>query len=317
MRNGIRRPAVGLLLSLLASLLLTPAALAQGETTYLFPDDEGSWAAPGSHVGRTATEPVRAEIVGVGRFEVHPGDVEQLRPDIFRPGWVSVFDVIAHLGEAGQIDLAYHYDDAMATHVIDELNGTTGWWYEARYDGGWFERNVHRMDLYPVKDGTAVRLFADRPTRWEQVHRTFTDEVARLEENEGVLILPAVEIRGARGVLTFENVVVTPHNVRSDMLQPGVITALDIPVSLGEQGKLSIVGLTWYDRIGSADPVDHYFIERVEAEGFLSQASGGCGFVYEVGPTLFAGFAGSHIHIPTDARVMVSPEYAEWFWLCL
>ena len=40
-------------------------------------------------------------------------------------------------------------------------------------------------------------------------------------------------------------------------------------------------------------------------------------FVYEAGPLAFSGFSGTHIHIPCDARAIVSPEYAFWFWICL
>ena len=109
----------------------------------------------------------------------------------------------------------------------------------------------------------------------------------------------------------------TAHDVREDLLQPGTITALDILLSLGEQGLIDQLRLTWYDRISSADPVDHFFVERITGDRFIAEAAGSCGFVYEVGPRAFGGFAGSHIHLPTDARVLVSPEYAEWFWLCL
>jgi hypothetical protein len=111
----------------------------------------------------------------------------------------------------------------------------------------------------------------------------------------------------------FGDVEVTAHDVRTDVLRPGVVTALDALLSLAEQGKLSTVGLTWYERIGSADPVDSYWVERVDE----SQAVGGCGFVYETGSRDFSGFTGSHIHIPADVRVTVSPEYALWFWICL
>jgi hypothetical protein len=48
-----------------------------------------------------------------------------------------------------------------------------------------------------------------------------------------------------------------------------------------------------------------------------SRSVGGCGFVYESGPEQFSGFSGTHIHIPSDARVIRSPEYALWFWICL
>ncbi|MFW6103416.1 MAG: hypothetical protein ACOC7M_03845 [Chloroflexota bacterium] len=136
----------------------------------------------------------------------------------------------------------------------------------------------------------------------------------RLQAKEGRVVLPLVTVRDpTAGIREFEDVVVTPHNVRSDVLQEGVVTALDIVLSLGEQGELAEKGLSWYPIIARADPVGHYFIERIDE----AEAYGGCGYVYEVGPPEFAGFSGSHIHIPTDTRVIVSPEYAMWFWLCL
>ena len=92
-----------------------------------------------------------------------------------------------------------------------------------------------------------------------------------------------------------------------------VVTALDALLSLGEQGQLPVLKLTWYERIGTADPVQHYWVEQIGD----SAAYGGCGFVYETGPQEFAGFRGTHIHIPSDLRVTVSPEYALWFWICL
>jgi hypothetical protein len=48
-----------------------------------------------------------------------------------------------------------------------------------------------------------------------------------------------------------------------------------------------------------------------------AEAAESCGFVYEAGPRSFSGFSGTHIHIPCDARPIVSPEYALWFWICL
>jgi hypothetical protein len=92
-----------------------------------------------------------------------------------------------------------------------------------------------------------------------------------------------------------------------------VVTALDILLSLGEQGKLTNLKLTWYERIADAEPIDSYWIEQIDND----VAFNSCGFVYETGPKEFSGFLGSHIHIPLDVRVLVSPEYAFWFWICL
>jgi len=110
------------------------------------------------------------------------------------------------------------------------------------------------------------------------------------------------------GELHFENVLVEPHNLRSDTFQEGVITAIDIVLSLGDQGKIDY-DLQWYNSIGSAEVVRSYWVERIND----SQASGRCGFVYETG---FPSFhLRNHIHIPSDFRPINSPEYARWFWI--
>jgi hypothetical protein len=314
-----RRYNRGLVLVALLSVPVLLTWLGMAQTQIDLPDDERQWAVPAEHVGRTATEPIRVEITGLGRFDVSPVGITAARTDRFQPEHISVFDVLVRLAEREGIDLAYHYDESMETFVLDSLDGRSGWWYEAHYAGGWMERNVQRMDEYLVKDGTQVRFYPERQSRWHAVHESFRDEVARREENKGQIVIPLVVLEGPRGSrVSFENVVVTAHDARLDLFQPGTVTALDILISLGVQGQLDRLGLTWYERIFTADPVDHYFVEFIDAgDALRAQAFGGCGFVYEVGDRAFQGFAGAHIHIPTDARVLLSPEYAHWFWICL
>jgi hypothetical protein len=79
-------------------------------------------------------------------------------------------------------------------------------------------------------------------------------------------------------------------------------------LSLGDQGKLTY-DLQWYDSIGSAGFVRSYRVERINDD----QASGYCGFVYEAGATRFE--FSNHIHIPSDFRLINSPEYAKWSWI--
>ena len=47
------------------------------------------------------------------------------------------------------------------------------------------------------------------------------------------------------------------------------------------------------------------------------KSQGRCGFVYEEGSNEFRRFDGNHIHIPSDYRILNSPEYMEWFWICI
>ncbi len=282
--------------------------------SYLLPTQDGKWSPPVQQNGRKPKGVGKVRLEDLGEFSFNAGPVKTLRSDIFQPGHFSVFDVLVHLSEKGDIKMDYHFDGNMDTHIIDAINGETHWWYQVKYSGGWYESNVFRMDMYPYKDGTEIRLNRQTEEYLARICRTFGDEVLRRMRNGGELILPEVVIQSSNGnVLSFTDVKVTPHNTRSDMLQPGTITALDILLSLGEQGILSNIKLTWYKSIGAADPVDSYFVEQIDKD----EAYGSCGFVYETGPKEFSGFAGSHIHIPLDVRVIVSPEYALWFWICL
>jgi len=213
--------------------------------------------------------------------------------------------------------------------VIGEEGDTEGWnvfkgnkkhtGCRASIDGNpkselaWSFSTNGKVSSSPVVSENGI-IYIGSEDRIASICETFGDEVRRLQANDGQVIVPSVTVQDStNGTRTYEDVVVTPHNVRSDVLQDGVVTALDIILSLGEQGEFSEVGLAWYPTIARADPVDHYFIERIDE----AQAYARCGYVYEVGSRQFAGFSGSHIHIPTDTRVLVSPEYGMWFWLCL
>ena len=55
----------------------------------------------------------------------------------------------------------------------------------------------------------------------------------------------------------------------------------------------------------------NYFVDGINND----ISYGTCGFVYESGSERLS--YGNHIHIPSDYRVINSPEYVEWFWICL
>ncbi|MGD9029785.1 MAG: hypothetical protein PVG25_08210 [Anaerolineae bacterium] len=289
----------------------TPAA-AWAPSFYL-PTDEGMWTPPVTNTGDLPTGTGTVEIERVGKFSFEAEQVTTMRPDIFQPGHFSLFDILVHLSEKGDVALHYHYDETMDTYVIDALGGEGGWWHNAYYSAGWFEPNVLRMDMYPYKNSMRIRLDRENEDRLEAIYRSFREEVDRLKANGGQVVIPDVRVRAPSDRLAFQDVIVTPHNVRGDVLQSGVVTGLDALISLAEQGKLPELKLTWYERIAGANPVDSYWVEKISQDS----AVGGCGFVYETGPKSFAGFSGTHIHIPADVRVTVSPEYALWFWICL
>ncbi len=306
----------GLLLGTLVGVLagVTLQATAQ---EFELNAENGWWPRENTPAGRKPSGRIAVSIAGVGNFTVEASAVRTVRPDVFQQGHFSVFDLLVHLGERGAIRLTYRFAEDMATHVIEDLNGQSGWWYEAHYAGGGFESNAVRMDLYPVKDGTRVRFFREDAKRLAELYAAFRAEVARWRNHGNRTIIPQVLIRGPNWTLTFKDVEVRPFDWRGDVLQPGVVTALDVLLSLGEQGLLAALKLTWYPKIGRADPIDNFFVELIAAGGKSAQAVGSCGFIYEVGESTFRQFKGNFVHMASDVRVILCPEYMEWSWRCL
>jgi len=250
--------------------------------------------------------------VGDFQYRFNSSEVQTIRPDIFKPGHFSAFDVLVHLSEKGFFDLQYHFDATMNTHVIDSLNGTGKWWYIIYYSGGWSEKNVFRMDHYPWKEGTTLIFYEEIKILHSTIYQIFREEVERRTQNGGSIIIPEVIINSHSFSKVFYDVNVTPHNLRNDSFQEGVITAIDVILSLGDQGNITY-GLQWYDSIGTADYVRSYWVEAINGD----VAAGTCGFVYESGSHQFPFFSGNHIHLPSDMRVINSPEYVKYFWICI
>ena len=275
---------------------------------------------PTSYTDQNNTRPAQAGKFRVGQrfsgntraYSFNPEEVTSLRPDIFKEGYFSVFDVLAHVAERGDLELEYHFDESLNTFVIDSLEGGKDWWYEIYYDGGWPESNYYRMDHYPWKDGAYLTFFETTPERVDETHSYFQKELERLRENNGEVVIPIVYISGILDTWQFENVTVTPHNLRSDMFQEGTITAIDVILSMGDQGLVNYT-LQWYQSIGGARIVKSYWVEDLMGD----RSDGRCGFVHEEGNVLRINRVGNHIHLPADVKVLNSPDYAWWFYICI
>jgi hypothetical protein len=252
-------------------------------------------------------------IGNVGDFTFEPSEIKTLRDDIFNEGYFSIFDILAHLDDNGTIDMEYHFDDDMNTYIIDSINDMGNWWYIAYYDGGWPERNVYRMDHHPYKDKMYISISEAEESQLAEYYRIFQEEIQRNKDNGGKIIVPEVIIRTpGDGLLVFENVEIKPHDLRSDIFKPGVVTAIDAVMTLGDLGEIEY-SLNWYESVGTAGLVKNYFVDRINEDVTFMR----CGFVYEEGSGRFQGFTGNHIHIPPDSRVINSPEYIEFFWICI
>ena len=292
----------------------SPSITATPPMSFYLPQ-EGSWAFPKDRpTGRIPSSEGVLEIEGLGPFTFDPAEIQTLRPDIFAAGHFSLFDVLVHLADKGWYTLDYHYDICLDAHVVDDLNGQMNWWYRAHYAGGWYEINAYRMDMFPYKDGTHIRMRRHTEDYIGRLYNSFAEEVMRKSINQGRTVIPEVRV----GTAIYNDVPVSAHDARTDVLQPGTITALDVLLSLADQKQINQMKLTWYGSIGDADPVDSFWIEQIDDgdtffDGESSPAEGG--WVYETGSLDFSGFQGSHIHIPADVRTIVSPEYMTWYWL--
>ena len=83
------------------------------------------------------------------------------------------FIQLVHLDNNGTIDMQYHFDESMNTHVIESINGLEGWWHFPYYDGGWPEVSVFRMDHYPYKDKMTIRLHQKSISTLEGYYEVF------------------------------------------------------------------------------------------------------------------------------------------------
>jgi len=243
--------------------------------------------------------------IGGEIYNFNPDEVETARPDLFQDGSFSVFDILLHLDSKGEISLNYHLNTSMDTYVIDSINGNTdNWWYYIHYSGGHLEKNVVRIDHYPWKPGSDIRLYHETESYINAAFLLFTEEVSRYNYNNNSIIIPVVTIIGYSFNLIFSNLTVNASNLRSETFQNGVITAMDVLMTLGELGEITFE-LRWVGRMGSASYVHSYFVSKINSD----QNSGRCGFLYSV--------SDSFIFLSADERILTSPESVSFFWGCL
>ena len=116
------------------------------------------------------------------------------------------------------------------------------------------EQNVFRPDHYPWKVGTQIQFYKESYSEIIGIYSEWQEETQRKENNEGKIIIPEVKIYGKTFSKEFTDIEVTAHNLRDDVFQEGVITAIDAILSLADQGEITYE-LNWYDSIGQASVV--------------------------------------------------------------
>lgn len=286
----------------------------------------------------------RIEILGsVFSFDPETLAISTLRPDIFAPGFFSMFDAILAVATQQGIDIQYHFDEERKTHFIDSVDGVSGdYWYHFSYDTGGGNANelrnrrAYRWDEALWRSGVWVQLVEGE--KLDEIRTEYLEEIQR-ERDFGHLI-PRVTIsinpsdyegnpsESGRITVTrnFTDVLVTPHGTRSagtiapfsTPFQPEVVTSLDILLSLQDQGALDLVTSVFYTRF-SGNFIDSHYVVAMGFPGVgTAHASGRQGFVYSTNngtPQDLPNDAGRTFHITSDISVVHAPDFSQWRWI--
>jgi hypothetical protein len=123
----------------------------------------------------------------------------------------------------------------------------------------------------------------------------------------------------------FRDVRVQAHDLRaagapvpfSRPFQPGVVTSLDVLLSLQDQGELNLVNSVFYTYLAGKYIDSHYVV----ALGFpgvgTAHASGRHGFTYTTGNGSWQRMvndANRTFHITADIAVLHAPDFSTWVW---
>ncbi len=301
----------------------------------------------GSRQALPTDEPY-VQIKGV-QYPFDPNDyaITTVRPDVFAPGYYSIFDAILAVAQRHGIVIDYEYDEAARTHWIKSVNGVPGdYWHRWAFDTGGRNprsdlnaRRDNRWDELLWRPGTKVQVVeGERVAELRQVYR---DEIARELALGSVVGSVSVSINPrdyqgnpeGSGRITvsrsFQNVRVTAHDLRaataphvySKPFQPGVVTVADIVFSLEDQNDLTAVYPVFFDRIAGSY-IDSFYIQALGfPDAGLAHASGSQGFICHTHLGAMTNAKARNVndaarvmHVPLDLQVIHAPDYSRWQW---
>ncbi len=309
----------------------------------------GELMAPGVlNVASAPPSPPGSQVSIAGQtysFDSSKYEIETVRPDIFAPGYFSMFDVILAVAERNGIAIEYEYDESRKTHFITKVNNIGGdFWYHFSYDTGSSAGNrreiqytrSYRWDEALWRPGVWVRLVEGE--NLAEVKRQYSEEIER--ENTSGHLVPLVRFSinpspyegnppGSGRVTVrrdFADVHVTAHGLRSPgypspyskPFQPGVVTSLDVLLSLMDQGKLDVVTSVFYSHFNDNFIDSYYVVELGFPDVGAAHASGRQGFVYTTGngtPNRLPNNADRKFHITCDISVIHAPDFSYWHWI--
>ncbi len=277
-------------------------------------------------------------------FDPFAHDIQTVRPDVFAPGFYSMFDVILAVARKNGIALEYHWDADRKTHFITRMNGVAAdYWYRFSYDTGSAGgnqaelnfRRANRWDEILWRPGVWIQLVTGEDLN--AIKNAYLAEIQRERSQGNVIPTVRFELNPAqfRGNpvgsgripvnLEFRNVKVTAHDTRarntaahySRPFQPGVVTSYDILLSLRDQGHLDLVSSVFYTYF-AGNYIDSHYVVAVGFPGLgTAHNSGRQGLTYttENGtPSNIPNGADAKLHLTSDIHVIHAPDFSRWRW---
>ncbi|RTR37885.1 hypothetical protein EKG38_16505 [Shewanella canadensis] len=223
------------------------------------------------------------------------------RPDIFKPGHYSAFDLLRYLSftrdDLTLSNVVHHENTGLGTFTFNvsmDVNGdgilsandgdivdSDDWYFRFNTDGGIFTRargsmqgfspsgeaTYVRIDEYWLQQDSLITLqpFSNEMTaRRQWIQR---QEVEKFQANGNKVIIPkvvAVEYGRVEnnGVVAYaDNIEVTPVGHRDDIFQPGVITVMDAMIAA--QDKLGKVSFSYWDSLSTGADVGHFALSGI------------------------------------------------------
>jgi len=286
----------------------------------------------------------RVEIMGkVFPFNPSEYSITTTRPDIFAPGYFSMFDVILAVAKKNGININYDFDRMRGTHFITEINGKEGdYWYHFSYDAGSQNaseinfRRANRWDEALWRPGVWIKVVEGE--NLNEIRKEYIEEMVRVQRQGN--IIPSVRIsinpsnykgnppESDRITVSreFSNVKVFAHDLRAagspspypKPFQPGVVTSLDILLSLMDQGALNLVTSTFYTNF-AGHYIQSFYVVALGFPGIgVAHASGRQGFVYVTENGSFNSLpnnADNKLHMTSDINIIHAPDFSYWRWV--
>jgi hypothetical protein len=221
-------------------------------------------------------------------------------------------------------------------------NINNDYWYHWSYDAGTGNsselnfRRANRWDEALWRPGVWIKVVTGEDLA--AIKTQYQEEVTR--ENADGHVIPNVQFsinpsdykgnpEGSGRITvsrTFSNVVITPHNLRSEVygspyskpFKPGVVTSLDIPLSLKDQSLINAVTGVFYNYF-AGNYIDSYYVVELGFPGVgTAHSSGRQGIIYITENGSFNNLpngADNKLHMTSDINVIHAPDFSYWRWI--